>query len=114
MEAPCPSCGVLPVRAIKNDERDPTMCLNCGALSRVNESGDGLELCNNPRDMMNDDMMGGNGASLFDQLFGNGGNGMSDFTSDFGRASSSDPKKDDPVKRAKRQNTIIDVDVERD
>jgi len=84
----------------------------------VNPEGDGLELCNNPYDMMNEDVGSG---SLFDQLFGmGGGNGVSDFTDVFGdnggmNGSGAGGKgKDDAVKRAKRQNTIIDVDVERD
>ncbi len=72
-----------------------------------------MELCNNPYDMMNQDVVGG---SLFDQLFGmGGGNGVSDFTDVFGDESGPGGKgKDDAVKRAKRQNTIIDVDVEMD
>eukprot|EP00579_Thalassiosira_antarctica_P004802 CAMPEP_0201884300 /NCGR_PEP_ID=MMETSP0902-20130614/16896_1 /ASSEMBLY_ACC=CAM_ASM_000551 /TAXON_ID=420261 /ORGANISM="Thalassiosira antarctica, Strain CCMP982" /LENGTH=205 /DNA_ID=CAMNT_0048413239 /DNA_START=71 /DNA_END=685 /DNA_ORIENTATION=- len=47
VEAPCPSCGVSPVRVLK-DGKEPGVCLNCGAFSRANEKGDGLELCNNP------------------------------------------------------------------
>eukprot|EP00956_Cyclotella_meneghiniana_P020174 scaffold35253_cov97-Cyclotella_meneghiniana.AAC.3 len=103
-EAPCPSCGQLPVRALKNGE--PTVCLNCGAFSRVNEKGDGLELCNNPNDIMN----GGEG-SLFDALFGGG---MSD---DFGVVDSnisSNRPSEEERRKVKRQGTIIDVEVERD
>jgi len=66
-------------------------------------------------------MMGG-GQTLFDQLFGPGmggdmgGNDMSDFTN-VGpgvEVSSTTKTNDDPVKKAKKQGTIIDVDVERD
>lgn len=105
VEAPCPSCGQLPVRALKNGE--PTVCLNCGAFSRANEKGDGLELCNNPYDMMNE---GGSG-SLFDSLFGGmeGGNGISDF-----EVLGSGNSEQEQAKKAKRQGTIIDVEVERD
>jgi hypothetical protein len=103
IEAPCPSCGQLPVRALKNGE--PSVCLNCGAFSRANANGDGLELCNNPYDMMNE---GGSG-SLFDSLFGMGvGDGFSDFG-----VIESDSKKEEQAKK-KRQGTIIDVEVERD
>ncbi|KAL7482722.1 hypothetical protein ACHAW6_008379 [Cyclotella cf. meneghiniana] len=102
-EAPCPSCGQLPVRALKNGE--PSVCLNCGAFSRVNEKGDGLELCNNPYDMLNEGMGGG---SLFDSLFGGGSmGGMSDFVS-------ADAPSEEQRKKVKRQGTIIDVEVERD
>lgn len=106
VEAPCPSCGQLPVRALKNGE--PTVCLNCGAFSRANEKGDGLELCNNPYDIMNE---GGGGGSLFDSLFGGmeGGNGISDF-----EVMGSGNSKQEQAKKAKRQGTIIDVEVERD
>ena len=121
MEATCPSCGAIPVRALKNGE--PTVCLNCGALSRVNESGDGLELCNNPNDIM------GESGGLFDALFGGGagaggmgGGGMGDFdvmdVMGGGASSTSSMKNDDSAeekaKKAKRQGTVIDVDVERD
>ena len=103
VEAPCPSCGQLPVRALKNGE--PTVCLNCGALSRVNQSGDGLELCNNPNDMFNS----GGGGGLFDSLFGGMGNsnGVSDFEV-------MGTNKSNQEKATKRQGTIIDVEVERD
>ena len=106
VEAPCPSCGQLPVRALKNGE--PTVCLNCGAFSRANEKGDGLELCNNPYDMMNE---GGGSGSLFDSLFGGmeGGNGASDF-----EVMGSGNSKQEQAKKTKKQGTIIDVEVEKD
>lgn len=119
IEAPCPSCGAVPVRALKTGE--PTVCLNCGAYSRANEKGDGVELCNNPNDMMN-----GQGGGLFDALFGGGGQpaqgdaGGYSSAPDFGEvfAGNSGAKKDDgaeeQAQKAKRQGTIIDVDVERD
>jgi len=119
IEAPCPSCGAMPVRVLKDGE--PSVCLNCGAFSRANESGDGLELCNNPNDI------NGQGG-LFDALFGGGGpqaqggsGGMGDFGSDFdimdvmgGGPAKQESSADDQAKKAKRQGTIIDVDVERD
>jgi hypothetical protein len=101
VEATCPSCGQVPVRALKNG--DPTVCLNCGAFSRVNEAGDGLELCNNPNDILNE-------GSLFDALFGGGSMGG---MSDFGVMDSSRPSEEEK-KKVKRQGTIIDVEVERD
>jgi hypothetical protein len=106
IEAPCPSCGVIPVKVLKNGE--PGVCLNCGAFSRANEKGDGLELCNNPYDMMNE----GAGGSMFDALFGQGGNGVSDFDVVSGQSKSSG--QDEQAKAAKKRGTIIDVDVERD
>ena len=108
IEAPCPSCGAIPVRVLKNGE--PSMCLNCGAFSRANDKGDGLELCNNPNDIMGVGSGLGGASSLFDALFG-GEDGISDFDV------IDRPRKDGPderAKKAKRQATIIDVDVERD
>eukprot|EP00581_Thalassiosira_minuscula_P008937 CAMPEP_0183707124 /NCGR_PEP_ID=MMETSP0737-20130205/3771_1 /TAXON_ID=385413 /ORGANISM="Thalassiosira miniscula, Strain CCMP1093" /LENGTH=269 /DNA_ID=CAMNT_0025934705 /DNA_START=101 /DNA_END=910 /DNA_ORIENTATION=- len=112
VEAPCPSCGALPVRALKSGE--PSVCLNCGAYSRVNVDGNGLELCNNPNDVMG-------GGGLFDSLFGMGGNGMSDFVdvdnvvSPSSSSGGSGGSSGDPAKKGKKsQGTIIDVDVERD
>lgn len=111
IEEPCPSCGRLPVRVLKSGE--PSVCINCGAYSRANEKGDGLELCNNPNDVMQ--------GSLFDSLFGGGmggngmgGNGMSDFTDVFTDGPKKESGVDEQAKKAKRQGTIIDVDVERD
>lgn len=40
VEAPCPSCGVIPVRVLKDGE--PSVCLNCGAYSRANEKGESI------------------------------------------------------------------------
>lgn len=106
------------MRALKNGE--PTVCLNCGAFSRVNEKGDGLELCNNPYGGggIMDESGAMEGASLFDALFGGmgaGGEGMSDFigVSDSSNTSTTSGKEDQ-VKKAKREGTIIDVDIERD
>lgn len=69
----------------------------------MNEAGNGLELCNNPNDIMNE-------GSLFDALFGGSSmGGMNDFGAmDGGRPSEEERKK------VKRQGTIIDVEVERD
>jgi hypothetical protein len=91
---------------LKNGE--PSICINCGSLSRANADGDGLELCNNPNDMIE----GLGGGSLFDSLFGMGGNGVSDF--DVFDNTSKRESSDEQAKKAKRQSTIIDVDVERD
>lgn len=113
VEAPCPSCGALPVRVLKSGE--PSRCLNCGALSRANEAGDGLELCNNPNDLM------GSGGSLFDALFGGSGMGMggSDFSqtqTDFGEVfvETQTTVKEATKKKKPSPGNIVDVEVERD
>ena len=68
VEAPCPSCESLQVRVLKTGE--PTVCMSCGSFVRANENKDGVELCNNPNDVM-----GGSDESLFDALFGGGNMG---------------------------------------
>ncbi len=105
----------MPVRALKSGE--PSVCLNCGAFSRANENGNGLELCNDPNDIMGVDSGLGGASSLFDALFG--GPSMGDY--DGGGISGFDvidgPNKDGPderAKKARRQATVIDVEVERD
>jgi len=113
VEAPCPSCGSSQVRVLKTGE--PSMCLNCGDFVRANEKKDGVELCNNPNDIM-----GGSDGSLFDALFGGGGMGgnmVSDIPDVFVDGSLNGNRKGAPeekVKKAKKQGKIIDVDVERD
>ena len=90
------------MRALKNGE--PTVCLNCGAFSRVTEAGDGLELCNNPNDIM-----GGQQGSLFDALFGGG-----DTMDDFGVVDASRPSEQARKSSVKKPGNVIDVEVERD
>ena len=117
IEAPCPSCGVLPVRVLKNGN-EPSICLNCGAYSRANAKGDGLELCNNPADMMGGNGLGG-ASSLFDALFGSpdfeqdmmtgGFDVIDNQTTEVFTSRSSNTKK-----ATKRSANIIDVDVESD
>jgi hypothetical protein len=118
IEAPCPSCGVLPVRVLKKGN-EPSICLNCGAYSRANANGDGLELCNNPADMMGGNGLGG-ASSLFDALFGSpdyeqdnmmtgGFDVIDNQTTEVFTSRSSTTKK-----ATKRSANIIDVDVESD
>ena len=106
ISAPCPSCGA-PMTVLKNGE--PSICLNCGSMSRSSADNSGLELCNNPNDILNQ-------GSLFDSFFGGGMGVNSPMTDVFSDAtsSSSGGREDDKVKQAKRQGTVIDVDVERE
>ena len=108
VSGPCPNCG-SPARALKEDEGNPSLCYNCGSLIRANADKDGIELCNNPNDIM-----GGN--SLFDQLFGGMG-GLSpqqvvdEVDADI---NGSNTGKSGRQSKARRESTIIDVDVESD
>lgn len=111
IEAPCPNCE-FPVRVLKDEEAQPSYCLNCGSLVRANREKDGVELCNNPNDMFENS--GGFG-SLFDSLFTTETVIEEESSSPFSRDSSSmntggQSRKD----KAKRERTVIDVDVEDD
>lgn len=106
ISAPCPSCGA-PMTVLKNGE--PSVCFNCGSMSRSSADNSGLELCNNPNDILNQ-------GSLFDSFFG-GGSPMgvnSPMTDIFSDEPTSSSGSEDKVKQAKRQGTVIDVDVERE
>ena len=108
VSGPCPNCGA-PARVLKGDEGTPSLCYNCGSLIRANADKDGIELCNNPNDIM-----GGN--SLFDQLFGGMG-GLSpqqvvdEIDADI---NGSRAGKSGRQSKARRESTIIDIDVESD
>ena len=108
IEAPCPNCG-FPVRTLKDDESTPSICVSCGSLIRTNAAKDGIELCNNPNDIMG-------GGSLFDQLFGSMA-GISpqqvvdEIDADI---NGSKPRKSPDESKSRRERTIIDVDVESD
>lgn len=110
VSGPCPNCGA-PVRVLKEDRGQPSLCINCGSLVRSNIDKDGIELCNSPTDVM-----GGN--SLFDQLFG-GVSGVTpqqmvdEIDYDIASGQKKGPTKSKATK-AKRESTIIDVDVESD
>ena len=108
VSGPCPNCG-FPVRTLKDDESTPGICVSCGSLIRTNAAKDGIELCNNPNDIMG-------GGSLFDQLFGSMA-GISpqqvvdEIDADI---NGSKPRKSPDESKSRRERTIIDVDVESD
>ena len=118
-EAPCPNCA-SPVRTIKEDSGQPTVCLSCGSVVRATVDGTGLEICNTPDEILNQDggMFGGGG--LLDELFGGnaGGFGVDDtFGGDAGGVTggadvmSKEKGKKDQVRR---ETTIIDVEADRE
>jgi len=123
IEGPCPNCG-SPVRVLKEDGGQASLCLNCGSLVRSNRSKDGLELCNDPADEF--ERQGGIG-SVFDELFG--GRGFGSFSSPgqdgytiveeediFTTISRPAGRSNVPTSAGKdktrRERTIIDVDIE--
>lgn len=111
MEAPCPNCG-SPTRVLKDDDQ-PGICLSCGTIVRANSDKSGLEICNNPNDILEKNN------SPFDDIFGGSSSGGS-FADFFDASSESQPtmgtkpKKESREAKAKREGTIIDIDVEKD
>uniref|UniRef100_A0A7S0ACI9 TFIIB-type domain-containing protein n=1 Tax=Minutocellus polymorphus TaxID=265543 RepID=A0A7S0ACI9_9STRA len=109
VSGPCPNCG-FPVRTLKDDEGQPSICVSCGSLIRTNAAKDGIELCNNPNDIMG-------GGSVFDQLFGSmAGISPQQVVDEIDAdVNGSKPRNKSPGEsKSRRENTIIDVDVESD
>ena len=127
--APCPSCGST-VRTIKDDGGQPSICFSCGQFVRTNREKNGVELCNNP----NDTMGGGSGmGSLFEELLGGPGAAQQQPGDFFGGqagdvfggqqlgdvfgappGNKGEDSQESKKNKAKRESTVIDVDIESD
>jgi len=115
IEAPCPSCGAT-ARVLKDEEAGPNICLNCGSLLRANLNKDGVELCNDPNDLYDDNSR----ISSFFDLF-TGGVGVDDgardeFIGGQGQETTTTTTTtvESKEKKERRERTIIDVDVTKD
>jgi len=104
IEAPCPSCN-SPARVLKDDDTGPNICLSCGSLLRVNLEKDGVELCNDPSDIYDDNSRV---SSFFDLFTGGVDNDGGLFQGDNVDTSTTATSKKD---KDRREGTIIDVDV---
>jgi hypothetical protein len=114
IEAACPNCSA-PVVVLKNgpEGMETTPCLNCGSMVRPTQDGSGVELCNAAPDFT--DMGDDSGGSIFDFLTSFGGqDDQSTSTPKVQGSQSSSSKSDDRKNKAKRESTIIDVDVSKD
>lgn len=80
-------------------EGDPTLCLTCGSAVRANVDKTGLELCSGGGI---DDLVGGGG--MWNNFFGDTGEGGVEVVEERGERE----------KRARRETTVIDVEVKRD
>ena len=98
IEGPCPACG-SPVRVLK-DVQQPSICFNCGSQVISNTKMDGVELYDDVDNILDRQR------SLWDSLFSNE---EPDFASYRSTTTSSDTKEN--MKRSRREQTIIDVDV---
>eukprot|EP00565_Helicotheca_tamesis_P009416 CAMPEP_0185740240 /NCGR_PEP_ID=MMETSP1171-20130828/37346_1 /TAXON_ID=374046 /ORGANISM="Helicotheca tamensis, Strain CCMP826" /LENGTH=254 /DNA_ID=CAMNT_0028412039 /DNA_START=130 /DNA_END=894 /DNA_ORIENTATION=+ len=102
ISGPCPNCSA-PVRVLKNDDGQPSICLNCGSFVRADVDKNGIELCNSPDDVMNSGAGG-----LFSDLFGGGGMFDTQDVQDVSSTTTTNTRE----QKQKRERTIIDVDVE--
>ncbi len=85
------------------------MCLNCGALLRATVDKDGIEMCNNPNDIYDDNSRI---SSLFDLFVDSNNNGNSGAF--FGETTTTTTYEDDRKSKQRRESTVIDVDVTKD
>lgn len=102
VQGECPSCS-QPVVVLNSDDGAPSMCLSCGVAVRATKDKKSVELCSGTT--MDD--------SFFDTDTGSS-NGMDAFMDILKSNSSSEQemKKEDVLKKATRERTVIDVDVD--
>lgn len=116
IDGTCPNCAA-PVKVMKDESATPGLCLSCGARVRATRGKDGVELCNDPSSVLQDE-------SIFDSLFGGGGGSDSgggffggndaDVYSSGSQSQSDGNSASSKKDEAKRQGTIIDVDATED
>uniref|UniRef100_A0A7S4VTE8 TFIIB-type domain-containing protein n=1 Tax=Ditylum brightwellii TaxID=49249 RepID=A0A7S4VTE8_9STRA len=106
VQGQCPNCSA-PVTVLKEDQGQPSICLNCGSFVRSNIDKNGIELCNSPEDVMNG---GGSLGDIFGDFLGGGGSAFGDNLFDTPAKSSSTTAQ--KKSQAKRESTVIDVDIE--
>jgi hypothetical protein len=107
LSGPCPNCAA-PLTVLKNDgEGIPTVstCYNCGANVQANYANTGIDNVSGRNSVMEDAVSGF--SSLLD-LFPGGGGGATTTTS---TTTVVEKKKEN---KFRREQTIIDVDVEED
>lgn len=105
IEGTCPNCSA-PVQVLKDESAAPNMCLSCGSRVRATREKDGVELCNDPSSVLQDESLG----SIFESLFGGDSGSSTPFNENAEGYTSPSKNKGE----SKRQGTIIDVDVEED
>lgn len=106
IEGTCPSCGA-PARVLKDAEAGPNVCLNCGQLIRATQDLDGIELCNNPNDIFDEKSR----ISSFFDIFTSDPSVYEETTTTTTSIFDDGSKRKD---QKRRENTIIDVDAEKD
>ena len=107
----CPSCGA-PNQVVLKEAQQPSFCLNCGALLQASTDRKSIALANNNfnnnpagRDFI--DMESGapmGGGSIFDGFFGGGGE----------PEQPTQTAVKDKESKFKREQTVIDVEVDKD
>mmetsp|Transcript_78930 Transcript_78930/g.118637 ORF Transcript_78930/g.118637 Transcript_78930/m.118637 type:complete len:266 (+) Transcript_78930:121-918(+) len=109
IDAPCPNCAA-PAKALKTNsegEATPTVCYNCGAILQANYDNTAIDNVTG-RNSVNDD--GGMDINSIFDIFG-GGPGTTTTTTTTTTMIDDVAQKET---RRKREQTVIDVEVERD
>ena len=109
----CPSCGA-PNQVVLKENGQVSFCLNCGAFLQASSDQKTIELANNPARRGNNDFIDmdsgspmGGGGSIFDSFFGGGP----------GADRPEQPTQSavrDKEQKFKREQTVIDVEVDKD
>jgi len=103
IDGPCPNCG-SPVKVLKDDS--PSVCLNCGTMVRSSTDNSSI------------DFAGGGNNDIFSNNNGGGGGGVGDlFGGIFDQAAGvqRNPMSPNEERAAeRRQQTIIDIEVDKD
>lgn len=119
IEAPCPSCST-PIKAFKTNtetgEAVPTVCYNCGAILQANYDNTAIDNISGRKSVVDDDDFASSMNSIFD-IFG-GREGSSDSpgmtTTTTTTTVIEEKTKQDQRSRQKREQTVIDVEIEDD
>mmetsp|Transcript_8893 Transcript_8893/g.12619 ORF Transcript_8893/g.12619 Transcript_8893/m.12619 type:complete len:236 (-) Transcript_8893:58-765(-) len=101
IDGPCPNCG-SPVKVLKDDS--PSICLNCGTMVRSSADNSSIDYAGGGNnDIFSDASGSGDGADFFGDIF------------DQAVGVKRSPMSPDEEKAAeRRQQTIIDVEVDKD
>jgi hypothetical protein len=105
IEGACPNCG-SPARVLKDEEAGPNVCLACGQLIRATVDKDGIELCNNPNDIFDEKSR----VSSFFDIFTSDRSVYEETTTTTTVVDAAQKRKD----QTRREQTIIDIDVDKD
>jgi hypothetical protein len=119
ISAPCPSCSV-PLKVLKNNdggEQGPpaaSICYNCGAVVQANYENTGIDNVSGRKSVMDDDDGSGFGSFLDIFAAASAASGGTSATTTTSSTSTTAAEKKKDKNKFRREQTIIDADVEED